>query len=64
MDIPTLKAEMNIEPYQIIELKSIMGDSSDNIPGVPGIGKVGANNLIEQYATLDNIYEHIEEIKP
>lgn len=64
MDIPTLKAEMNIEPYQVIELKSIMGDSSDNIPGVPGIGKVGANNLIEQYATLDNIYNHIEEIKP
>ena len=64
MDIPTLKTEMNIEPYQVIELKSIMGDSSDNIPGVPGIGKVGATNLIETYQTLDNIYNHLDEIKP
>jgi len=64
VDIPTLKSEFNIEPYQVIELKSIMGDSSDNIPGVPGIGKVGANNLIEIYQTLDNVYNHLEEIKP
>ncbi len=64
VDIPTLKSEFNLEPYQVIELKSIMGDSSDNIPGVPGIGKVGANSLIEQYGSLDNIYSHIEEIKP
>jgi len=64
VDIPTLKEEFNLEPYQVIELKSIMGDSSDNIPGVPGIGKVGANGLIEQYGSLNNIYAHIEEIKP
>ncbi len=57
-----LKAEFSVEPYQIIELKSIMGDSSDNIPGVNGIGKVGAMKLIEQYKDLDNIYTHIEEI--
>ena len=64
VDIPTLKTEFNLEPYQVIELKSIMGDSSDNIPGVPGIGKVGANALIEKYGSLDNIYENIEEVKP
>ncbi|MBR6778890.1 MAG: DNA polymerase I [Clostridia bacterium] len=62
VDIPTLKAEFGIEPYQVIELKSIMGDSSDNIPGVPGIGKIGATKLIEQYKDLDNIYTNIDNI--
>ncbi len=64
VDIPTLKTEFNLEPYQVIELKSIMGDSSDNIPGVPGIGKVGANDLISNYSSLENVYNHLDEIKP
>ncbi len=57
-----LKAEFGILPYQVIELKSIMGDSSDNIPGVAGIGKVGANKLIAEFDNLDNIYENLEKI--
>ena len=54
-----LKSEFNLEPYQVIELKSIMGDSSDNIPGVAGIGKVGATKLIDEYKNLDNIYANL-----
>ena len=50
-------------PSQIIDLKAIMGDASDNIPGVNGIGEKGAKNLLETYKTVDNLYEHIEEIK-
>ncbi len=57
-----LKAEFSLEPYQVIELKSIMGDSSDNIPGVAGIGKVGATKLINEYGNLDNIYKNIDKL--
>lgn len=57
-----LKSEFNLKPYQVIEIKALMGDSSDNIPGVAGIGKVGANKLIEEFDNLDNIYSNIEKI--
>ena len=51
-----------ITPAQVIELKSLMGDSSDNIPGVKGIGPKGALTLLREYKTLDGVYEHLEEI--
>lgn len=54
---------MNVKPYQIIELKSLMGDSSDNIPGVAGIGPKTATDLLLKYDNLDNIYEHLDELK-
>ena len=57
-----LKSEFGIKPYQVIELKAIMGDSSDNIPGVAGIGKVGANKLILEYDNLDNIYLNLDKL--
>ena len=57
-----LMQEFNLEPYQVIELKAIMGDSSDNIPGVAGIGKVGANKLITEYQNLDNIYQNLDKL--
>jgi len=57
-----LQSEFNLKPYQVIELKSIMGDSSDNIPGVAGIGKVGAGKLIAEYDNLDNIYANIDKL--
>ncbi len=57
-----LKSEFNLEPYQVIELKAIMGDSSDNIPGVSGIGKVGATKLIDEYQNLDNVYANIDKL--
>lgn len=58
-----LKEDFGVEPYQIIELKSIMGDASDNIPGVKGIGEKGALNLLNKYTTLDGVYENLEDIK-
>lgn len=53
-----------VTPLQIIELKALMGDSSDNIPGVPGIGEKTATSLIAAYGNIENAYTHVEEIKP
>ncbi|HIP54147.1 MAG TPA: DNA polymerase I [Sulfurimonas autotrophica] len=52
-----------VTPKQFIDYQSILGDSADNIPGVKGIGKVGAKKLLQEYSSLDNIYAHIDEIK-
>ncbi|SDK42677.1 DNA polymerase I [Sediminibacillus albus] len=54
--------KMEIRPDQIIDMKALMGDSSDNIPGIPGIGQKTAVKLLKQYDTLDNLYENIPEI--
>ena len=51
-----------LRPLQIIELKALMGDSSDNIPGVPKIGEKTATELLKQYDNIENLKEHIEEI--
>lgn len=58
-----LKEEGIREPINITDLKGLMGDSSDNLKGVAGVGKVTATNLISEYGDLDNIYSHIDEIK-
>jgi len=50
-----------VEPKQMIEVKGLMGDASDNIPGVPGIGEKTALGLIKQYGTIDDLYKAIEE---
>jgi DNA polymerase I len=52
-----------LTPEQIIDFKALAGDSSDNIPGVKGIGKKGATDMLQQYGTLDGIYQHVDEIK-
>lgn len=57
-----LKTEFNLEPYQVIELKSIMGDKSDNIPGVPNIGEKGAMALLNEFSNLDNIYNNLDKV--
>ncbi|SDQ44153.1 DNA polymerase I [Virgibacillus salinus] len=57
-----MKEKMEIDPDQIIDLKALMGDSSDNIPGVPGVGQKTATKLIKQYHTLENVYEHVDEV--
>lgn len=49
-------------PKQVIECLALIGDTSDNVPGVPGIGEKGAAKLIEKYQTLEGIYDHLEEI--
>ena len=51
-----------ITPLQVIELKALMGDSSDNIPGVPKIGEKTATALVQEYGTIENLKEHVEEI--
>ncbi|MFD1851092.1 DNA polymerase I [Oceanobacillus bengalensis] len=57
-----LKEKMEITPEQIIDLKALMGDKSDNIPGVPGVGEKTATKLLKQYETLENMYAHVEEV--
>ena len=57
------KDEIGLTPSQIIDLKALMGDKSDNIPGVAGIGEKTAYSLLETYGDLDGIYAHIDEIK-
>ncbi|MBQ7241138.1 MAG: DNA polymerase I [Bacilli bacterium] len=59
----TFFEEYGITPPRVVDLKAIMGDSSDNIPGVKGIGEKGALKLLHEYETLDGIYEHIDDIK-
>ena len=53
-----------VTPPQIIELKALMGDSADNIPGIPGVGEKTATKLIVQYGSIENAHEHLEEVKP
>ncbi len=52
-----------ISPIQIIDLKSMMGDSSDNIPGIAGVGEKTALNLLQTYGSLENLYENVDELK-
>lgn len=61
-DIPKLKEEYGVSPDQMKDIKALMGDSSDNIPGVPGVGKKTAEDLIIKYGSLDYIYENIDSI--
>ena len=51
-------------PAQVIDMLAICGDAADNVPGVKGVGEVGAAKLIAKYGTLENIYEHLEELSP
>lgn len=53
-----------VTPKEFIDVKALMGDSSDNIPGVPGIGEKTATNLIVAYKSIENAYAHLEEITP
>ena len=53
-----------VTPPQIIELKALMGDSSDNIPGIPGVGEKTATKMVVEFGTVENAYQHIEEVKP
>ena len=58
-----VKETYGFEPKQIIDYKGLRGDSSDNLPGIPGIGEKTAVKLIEEYGSFDNIIEHVDEIK-
>ena len=63
MDKKKFKETYGFDPINMIDLKALMGDSSDNIPGVKGIGEKGAIKLISEYNTIDNLYDNIGNIK-
>ena len=59
-----VKREYQVTPTEFIDVKALMGDSSDNIPGVPSIGEKTATNLIVAYGSIENAYAHLDEVKP
>ncbi len=58
-----VEEEFGVDPQKFIQLKALMGDSSDNIPGVPKVGPKTASELMQTYGSIDGIYEHLDEIK-
>ena len=63
MDPAAIREKYGVTPREMIEVKALMGDPSDNIPGVPGIGEKGALALIQKYHTIEYIYAHLEELE-
>jgi DNA polymerase-1 len=61
-DPKEVERKMGVKPSQVVDLKALMGDSSDNIPGVRGVGEKTAQALIQQYGSLDRIYDNLDEI--
>lgn len=59
-----VKEKYQVTPIEFIDVKALMGDTADNIPGVPGIGEKTATSLIVQYGSIENAYAHVDEIKP
>ena len=62
MDVAAFREKYGLEPSQLIDLKALMGDSSDNIPGVKGVGEKSATKLLQDYGDLDTIYENLDDI--
>jgi DNA polymerase-1 len=63
LNLDSLFETEGLKPYQVVEMKALMGDSADNIPGVPNVGEKTAKKLIEAYQNIDVLYENIDEIK-
>ena len=61
-DVEKIKEEYGVTPPQMIEIKALQGDTSDNIPGVTGIGKKGAGDLIQKFGSIDYIYNNIDTL--
>lgn len=61
-DVAAVKEKYGVEPAGMIDIKALMGDSSDNIPGVSGIGEKTASSLVSSFGSIDNIYENIDSI--
>lgn len=59
-----VKETYGVTPAEFIDVKALMGDTSDNVPGVPGIGEKTASAIIANFGSIENAYEHVEEIKP
>ncbi|NSW83553.1 MAG: DNA polymerase I [Syntrophothermus sp.] len=63
-DLQAVHGKWEVSPYQLPDVKGLMGDASDNIPGVPGIGRKTAIKLVKQYGSLEGIYANLNEITP
>lgn len=63
-DVDAVRQRYGLEPHQLVDYKALVGDPSDNIPGVRGIGDKTARKLLQTYGSLEGIYEHLDEIKP
>ena len=63
-DEALIKERFGLTPQQLIDFKALKGDTSDNVPGVKGIGEKGATQLLQQYGSVENIYEHLAEVTP
>ena len=59
-----VKERYQVTPKEFIDLKALMGDTADNIPGVPSIGEKTATKIITEYHSIENAYEHVSELKP
>ena len=66
MDVDAVREKYGVDPIQLIEVKSLMGDTSDHIPGVKGIGEKTALKLVQTFGTMENVYNHLDDkiIKP
>lgn len=62
VDYPEVKEKFGVTPAQVIDVQALTGDSVDNIPGVKGVGEKTAGPLIDKYGSLENLYEHLDEI--
>ena len=63
-DEKAVRERLGLTPRQLVDFKALVGDKSDNIPGVPGIGEKTATRLLQQYGSLEGIYEHLEDVEP
>jgi len=63
-DAKGVEEAFGLPPEKVVDVMAIWGDAIDNIPGVPGIGEKGAKGLIQQFGSLDGVYEHLDQLKP
>jgi len=63
-DIEAIRERYGLEPKQLVDFKSLKGDASDNIPGVPGVGKVTAARLLQEFGSIEGLYQNIEKVAP
>ena len=62
-DVPKVRERYGLEPSQIIDFKALKGDPSDNIPSVPGVGDKTATRLLQEFGTIDGLYEHLDQVE-
>src|SRR6266550_597981 len=63
-DAKGVEGAFGLPPEKVVDVMAIWGDAIDNIPGVPGIGEKGSKSLIQQFGSLEGVYEHLDKLKP